>query len=237
MELERRCVPLREVRLKGDGGSILEGRGIVYNEWTDMGGWLERVAVGAADDSISTDDIKSLFNHDANYPLGYNKADPPTLRLAADAAGVSYETDLPETSYAADLKVSVRRGDIHGNSFGFYTLEDRWGTIDGKEYRELTRVQVVDIGPVTFPQYVQTDLALRAAFGRVGINSEELYLALLKVGNHDLSVEERDTIRAYIEALDKHLPHEQGGAPGSEEKAGRLTLMRMRLEMAERTIR
>lgn len=76
------------------------------------------------------------------------------------------EVDLPDTSYANDLAVSVKRGDITGQSFGFHTLEDSWETKkkDGEEVniRTLEKVALIDVGPVTFPAYPQTDVAVRA---------------------------------------------------------------------------
>ncbi len=241
MELERRYLLNREVRAKADNPNILEGYGIVYNEWTDMGGWLERVAVGAADDSAVNDRIKSLFNHDANWLLGFNFAQPtPTLRLAPDQSGVFYEVDLPPNQNGENVRVSVQRGDITGNSFGFYTKEDRWGTIDGKEYRELILVQLVDIGPVTFEQYEQTDVALRSMFGSFGIDCQLLSRALVKVGRHDLTKEEREAIKASMDALDRtpdESANEPDGSNGSGGQAGRLALMRMKLEIVERLIR
>jgi phage head maturation protease len=43
-------------------------------------------------------------------------------------------------------------------SFGFRTVEDRWHTEDGVETRELVKVDLIDVSPVTFPAYKQTDV-------------------------------------------------------------------------------
>ncbi|GIW49007.1 MAG: hypothetical protein KatS3mg079_483 [Caloramator sp.] len=46
-------------------------------------------------------------------------------------------------------------------SFGFTVLEDRWGYQDGIDVRELVKVKLFDVSPVTFPAYTETDVGVR----------------------------------------------------------------------------
>lgn len=246
MPPERRFVKPQEVRVEsGEAGSKLIGKyGIVYDEWSeDLGGFIERVLPGAADESIANDDIRSLVNHDPNLILGRNKAG--TLRLDSDERGIAYEVDLPDTSYAKDLVESVRRGDITGNSFGFYVIEDRWGRIDGKDARDLVKIQVFDIGPVTFPAYPQTSVGIRSAWlkamtsGRIldsvlekaGIDIDRLAEAMRR--DEDMTDEDKAIIAQAIELLSKYLPEvEQEPTEVAEEEAqADLDILRKRLEL------
>jgi HK97 family phage prohead protease len=47
--------------------------------------------------------------------LGRNKSG--TLRLSEDNIGLHYQVDLPDTTYARDLAISMERGDVSQSSF------------------------------------------------------------------------------------------------------------------------
>ncbi len=47
-------------------------------------------------------------------------------------------------------------------SFGFVTLDDAWSMKNGQAHRTLTRVQLFDVSPVTFPAFTQTDVGVRS---------------------------------------------------------------------------
>lgn len=163
--IERRVftTELRIERRAADAGTqaVLVGHAAVFNAASeDLGGFREIVAPGAFAQSIQQDDIRALFNHSPDQILGRNRAG--TLRLAEDSRGLAFEIDLPDTQLARDLAVSIDRGDISGNSFGFQTLEDRWERMEAGELRTLVKVRLFDVSPVTFPAYPQTDVALRS---------------------------------------------------------------------------
>jgi phage head maturation protease len=69
-----------------------------------------------------------------------------------------YEVDLPDTTVAHDLYVSVARGDISQSSFGFACVSDTWPQPD---LRELIAVELFDVSPVTFPAYPQSTVGTR----------------------------------------------------------------------------
>ena len=75
-----------------------------------------------------------------------------------------FEVTPPETSWAKDLIVSVKRGDLHQNSFGFYTIKDLWDNSDPNNViRTLVEVQLFDTSIVTFPAYPKTSVKVRSA--------------------------------------------------------------------------
>ncbi|MGV9815462.1 HK97 family phage prohead protease [Streptomyces cellulosae] len=120
----------------------------------NLGGFRERVALGATSESIERDDIRALFNHDPNLILGRNRSG--TLRLSEDSTGLHYEVDMPDTTYARDLATAMERGDVSQSSFGFKvsTDGDSWTEDDdGFPLRTLTRIALFDVSPVTYPAY------------------------------------------------------------------------------------
>ena len=126
-----------------------------------LGYFRERIVPGAFKDSIRTDDIRALFNHDPNIVLGRNKAG--TLRLNEDYFGLAVEIDPPNTERVHDLIRSIERGDITGGmSFSFDCVEDEWSIEDDETIRTLKRVKLFEVSPVTFPAYSQTDVNTRS---------------------------------------------------------------------------
>lgn len=169
VELERRSVVLKELRVvdidgNNPNGKVIEGYAAVFDSWSEsLGGnapFVEKVCPGAFEQTIQEDDIRALFNHDPNYVLGRNTSG--TLSLQEDEKGLLVRITPPETQWAKDLLVSIARGDITQMSFGFTVDSDRWSYEEGKDIRELLKVRLFDVSPVTFPAYTQTECGLRS---------------------------------------------------------------------------
>jgi HK97 family phage prohead protease len=158
-KLERRAFAF-EMRAEGDSPRIV-GHAALFNTEADLGSFRESIAPGAFATAIQQDDVRALFNHDPNYVLGRNTAG--TLRMSEDEKGLAVEIDPPATQWASDLQVSMRRGDITQMSFGFIAKEQRVEKRDGIIHRVITRAQLFDVSPVTYPAYKQTDVAVRSA--------------------------------------------------------------------------
>ena len=162
---EIRTVPIEELRVADEGEtSFIEGHAAVFDSWSEtLGGifpFKEKVKRGAFSESLQKDDIRALFNHDPNYVLGRNKAG--TLELREDEHGLLVRIMPPDTAWAKDLRTSIKRGDINQMSFGFTVEEDEWRYEDGYDIRELKKVKLFDVSPVTFPAYTATDVGVRA---------------------------------------------------------------------------
>ena len=158
-------LPLKEIRInESDGGMCIEGHAAVFDSWSEtLGGifpFKEKVRKGAFAESIGRDDIRALFNHDPNYVLGRNRAG--TLELVEDDIGLRVRITPPDTSWARDITTSIRRGDISQMSIGFVVEDDEWSSSDGIDTRELKKVRLFDVSPVTFPAYTATDVGVRA---------------------------------------------------------------------------
>jgi HK97 family phage prohead protease len=165
-ELQRRTFTLEQFRLdEGDEASAgtASGRAIVYEQKSvEMWGFHELIRRGAATKTLREADIRALANHDVSQVIGRNRSSPPTLRLAEDDAGVTFEADLPLTTYGRDLAVSLRRGDITQCSFGFWPVKSHWELDDEKDLLVVDELRLAEISIVTFPAYEQTTAALRA---------------------------------------------------------------------------
>ncbi len=154
-----------EVRADGDEGErTLVGHAARFNRWSvDLGGFREKIAPGAFSSTIADDDVVGLFNHNPSQVIGRTSAD--TLELKETSRGLQATYHLPDTQLGRDLFTSVQRGDIIGQSFGFVTMADEWKH-DEKgnkpSERTLTEVRLLDVSPVTYPAYPDTDVATRA---------------------------------------------------------------------------
>ena len=161
--IERRVYVDAELRISdGEEGGIT-GYAAVFNKWSEDLGWFkEKIKQGAFSRTLNNkDDVRALINHDPNLIIGRTKN--KTLELWEDKKGLGFNVQLPDTSYANDLRTSIERGDITQNSFGFKVVQDEWGK-DGNS-RTLLEVKLFDISPVTFPAYPQTSVKLREQFG------------------------------------------------------------------------
>jgi len=163
VEIERRNIDVIELRVAQDEDKkpVITGYAAMFDKLSEpMFGFREKIASGAFAASLRKDDIRALFNHDANYVLGRNKA--KTLKLKEDDAGLHIEIDPPDTTWARDLQESIRRGDISQMSFGFIVVIDEWQHNKGKDsIRTLKEVKLFDVSPVTFPAYPQTTVKVR----------------------------------------------------------------------------
>ncbi|MGE0698782.1 MAG: HK97 family phage prohead protease [Hyphomicrobiaceae bacterium] len=163
MTIERRVAV--ELRAGGDKKSPrLIGHAAVYNSPSqDLGGFTEIVKPGAFTRTLKTDrDPLALVQHMPQLVLGRRSAG--TLRLAEDQRGLAFEIDVPETTAARDLLVSVERGDVRGASFAFSVPAggDRWEVRGNNVVRELVDVDLHEITITAQPAYLDTSVARRS---------------------------------------------------------------------------
>jgi len=150
---------LRAADVKGD---TLSGHAAVFGQVAPIRGGYEAIAPTAFDEVLARgDDVVALRDHDPGLLLGRTSAG--TLRLHKDADGLAFEVDLPDTSYAQDVRELVRRGDLRGASFGFLPGKDELGHApDGKQLRTHTSIsRLLDVSVVAIPAYDGTDVTLR----------------------------------------------------------------------------
>jgi len=195
-EIERRYFPVEELRAITDEAGLrhITGYAAVFNSLSeDLGYFREKIDPGAFAETINSDDIRALKNHNSDYVLGRNKSG--TLTLSEDQRGLKIDVMPPDAQWARDLMVSIDRGDIDQMSFGFQTVSDRWEIVDEKEVRTLMKVRLFDVSPVTFPAYPDTEVGLRsleAYRGENESNKADEALIGLSIRRRRLKIKERE---------------------------------------------
>ena len=157
-----------EARAAGEEGSrSVAGLGIVYDRFVEIWpGYREKIARGAV---TMAGVVKSYFNHDPSNVLSTLDSNPP-LELRDTEGGLEYVSPIPPTSYGRDLEVNLERGNVKGSSFAFDVPKggDKWSEDEnGIIQREITKLNLYEVGPVTDPAFVQTTAALRSAHDAV----------------------------------------------------------------------
>jgi len=163
MKIERRTFKA-EVRKDGETRKI-RGVAIVFNQLSEnLGGYREQIAADALD-GCDMADVRCLINHEDNLVLGRTASG--TLALSNGPAGLSFECNPPDTSYARDLAACMDRGDIDQCSFSFTVAPGGadWSedAATGGEIRTVKKIaRLYDVSVVTYPAYTQTSSELRS---------------------------------------------------------------------------
>lgn len=163
MEKEIRLIDT-EFRVSEDRQSV-QGSAAVFNrESEDLGGFVEVIEPGAFD-NVLADDVRVLKNHNPDWILGRTRAG--TAEITQSDGALDYRYNSPDISYAKDLVVSMKRGDITQSSFAFSLNEDgeKWEKRDGRWVRTILKggvKRLYDVSPVTYPAYPDTKVAARS---------------------------------------------------------------------------
>ena len=187
---DKKTLYLKDIKLRTEqteeGKKFLIGL-IPYNsEGSSMSGFYKEVITNTAfNQSLNSKRrIVALKNHNDDYPLGNTEAG--TLSLTSTKEGLECRCELPDTSFANDLIVSVERGDCTGMSFGFIPVKE--DEKDGIVYLREVKLLEVSYG-VVFPFYPEATASvdMRSAIKNVqnllfkrGNGMDKEVLALLK---------------------------------------------------------
>jgi HK97 family phage prohead protease len=154
-----------ELQAEDDGPlGTLTGRFSEFGRWYKVssrfeGDFMEQVAPGATVDTIAADrdSMRVLFDHGMDAQIG-NKVLGPIDVLDERSDGPHYEVPLFDTSYNRDLLPGLKAG-VYGASMRMRVTGDEWDDEPGKSdtnpdglpERTITRMRVLEFGPVTFP--------------------------------------------------------------------------------------
>lgn len=151
-----------------DGGSVIVGRPIVYNETTNLGAFTEVIAPGALD-GTNLKDVRLLVNHDVkSLPVARsrNNNGNSTMTLTVDEKGLAIRAtlDTENNTDARALYSAIKRGDISGMSFMFSVDGAEWEGLDTDHpTRTITHIaEVLEVSAVTFPAYDATEIQARS---------------------------------------------------------------------------
>ncbi len=177
MTVERRQIAKNvakvSIRAAGDEQFISGYAAVFYREddpgseywmWDD---YVERLQPGCFDRAIrDSHDARGLFDHNSENLLG--RVSNGTCKLSVDSVGLRFEipidADDPDHQRVC---AKIRRGDLTGCSFAFANATAEWieQNNDGKSIwiRNITDLDLYDVGPVTWPAYEATEVGLRTA--------------------------------------------------------------------------
>jgi len=126
---------------------------------------------------LDSEPLYALFNHDENIILGERKAG--TLAISEDSRGLAFEAAYPDTGLIRDMVIApIMRGELRGCSFRAF-----WD-VDAVEYDTKRDAfvlqpggcdQIVDVGPVTFAAYGETEVTARNALERMRKHPENRF--------------------------------------------------------------
>lgn len=155
---------------ESDGYNMI-GYSIVYNQWTRIndqdGEYLEQVAPGASAKSIKErgDRIIVQFDH-GHHPLVGSIPVAAPRAVWEDDRGLFGWDRLHRSWLFEPVREAITSGAIRGQSFRFSVPEGgaTWTKPgrDGLRRRTLTQVSIHERGPVVWPAYQGTEVAVRA---------------------------------------------------------------------------
>ena len=174
----RSIVPAREVRSiltevrvkETEQGPVIHGYGAVYNQTSEPiptkegRTFQERIHPRAFEKLLATNpDVRALGNHDPNMLLGRTKSG--TMTLGSDDRGLHYEIRPSGSAIGDHFLKAIQRGDMDGSSFSFNAAPggEQWDHTTTPPTRTITEMRdLFDVGPVTFPAYVDAGVAARS---------------------------------------------------------------------------
>lgn len=158
--MEKEIRQLR-VPLKVEKRGSIVGYPIVYGKDSEDMGFIEQIAPGAAKNALERSDIRALKNHDPNLIFGRQGVN---LQFTEDKNGLKYVATPIDTRTYNDVAEEIAAGLLTGQSFGFTVLRDEWSDLDSDHpKRTITEIgEIFDVGPVSYPAYPDTSVALRS---------------------------------------------------------------------------
>lgn len=183
--VEIRAVGNVSVTMDGDRPRI-DARAIVFDSWSeDLGGFRERMAQGSVNLS---NDMVGLFDHDTSMVVG--RVSAGTMEVRSDSNGVSFTAYPPDTTWAKDLLVSMKRGDIRGCSFRMMVNEDAWYVEQGQVCRDVLSAEISELTITSMPAYPATTAEARSHAQELAItipeNIEERAGRVISVANEQI---------------------------------------------------
>ncbi len=202
-DLEIRMLDTEPLELRaaetGDGMTF-SGYAAKYNSPSLPLPFIERIAPGAFTRSLkSRNDIKMFVNHSDLHVLASTRS--KTLRIEDRADGLFVEADLPNVSYANDLRELIAAKVVNTMSFGFSTVKDSWSD-DGQE-RTLQEVRIHEVSVVTstaaYPSTTASIRNLQVIAKRTATDVEALSDAIAALEAGELSDDQASLLRTVVD--------------------------------------
>jgi HK97 family phage prohead protease len=158
-----------EVRSDNDG-LTLTGYAAVFNRATRIDSWEgqfdEIIAPGAFKRSINAGTPVLMFEH-GRHPLVGSMPLGTFKRLREDSQGLYVEARLHDNWLIEPVRDAIASGAVTGMSFRFSVVREAWDNSKKVPLRTLQEVKVSELGPVVFPAYRDTSVAVRSLVTRL----------------------------------------------------------------------
>jgi HK97 family phage prohead protease len=169
-----RTVSFRVAQVEDTDGRTLEGYAAVFNSPTRIdsmfeGTFDEQIKRGAFKRYLTSRMPTLMFEH-GQHPLIGGMPLGVIERATEDANGLFIRARLSDNWLIQPVRDAVRDGAVTGMSFRFMVPRggDVWQERTGDvPLRTLTDVDVPELGPVVFPAYEPTTVAVRSAFDSI----------------------------------------------------------------------
>ena len=174
---------LREAAEGGGESRTIEGYAIVfgvesrilYDCWDNYREIIEPGAI--TEERLKEMDIKMTMYHNREKILARSTNGEGTLKLTVDDVGVKYSFEAPNTVDGDTALELVKRGDLSGSSFMFWTDERNVSYERRSDDIMLRRVKTIgmiyDMTIAADPAYEQTTVAAREAYSRLNKSEEK----------------------------------------------------------------
>lgn len=153
---------------------------ILSDYWDNYREIIEPGAI--TEDRLKDMDIKMTMYHNREKILARSNNGEGTLKLRVDEVGVHYEFEAPNTVDGDTALELVKRGDLQGSSFMFWTDEKSGVSYekrsDGMMLRRVKTIGMIyDMTIAADPAYEQTTVAAREAYGRFNKIEEKKFVS------------------------------------------------------------
>lgn len=167
---------LREAAEGGSESRTIEGYAIVFgvesrilsDYWDNYREIIEPGAI--TEERLKEMDIKMTMYHNREKILARSTNGEGTLKLTVDEVGVKYSFEAPNTVDGDTALELVKRGDLSGSSFMFWTDERNVSYERRSDDIMLRRVKTIgmiyDMTIAADPAYEQTTVAAREAYSQ-----------------------------------------------------------------------
>ena len=166
MELERREWEVDTLEIRGTGDErTVRGQAVPINRLSDdLGGFREVIRPGAVTESVKNNDIFLIWQHDTTQPISRTTAKNHPLVVEERKTGVWFTQ--PAAAFTEFQLSKIDDGVVDKMSFGFF-IEDRedekWHEDQKPVLREIFKMNLMELSPVTFAAYQSTKVAVRSA--------------------------------------------------------------------------
>ena len=187
-----KCQPmLREAKTGEKESRTIEGYAIVFgvesrilaDYWDNYREIIEPGAI--TEERLKEMDIKMTMYHNREKILARSVNGEGTLKLSVDEVGVHYEFEAPNTVDGDTALELVKRGDLSGSSFMFWTDEKSGVSYekrsDGIMLRRVKTIGMIyDMTIAADQAYEETTVAAREAYNQFAKPKEEPALKSVK---------------------------------------------------------